>query len=906
MNFDGFGNLYVASSWNVIRKITPDGVVTTIAGAHQQAGSSDGFGTETRFNNPLGLDTDSDGNLYIADAGNRTIRRMTTSGNVTRAAGTTGVTGSGNGEATFATFVFPGDVAFGAGGLFIADGHMVRKLRDGVVSTFAGVEPLTLSPTTIRFGGIFPAGGTMTVSTPPQTVTVTWSDPGSPAWTVTADRPWVRITNGSGTGSGQFTVEVTQPDAFFAGSGLLLASNITLRTTDPALSNTVRLELQLQRTASAPVGVFDTPAANATGLQGSIAVTGWAVDDIFLDHVEIWRDPVPGETTPVYIGGGPGNGKIFIASPTFVPGARPDIENNPRYSHWPQAASAGWGYMLLTQGLWNRGNGTFTLYAFAFDREGLSSTLGTKTITIDNANANKPFGTIDTPSYGGTVSGVVTNFGWALTPGACLITNPNVQVSIDSGALSPVSYGDVRSDIAGAFPTYTNAAAAGGHFTLDTTTLTNGMHTIGWLVTDSCGRVEGVGSRFFTVANTASTASSMTRSSPIMVPGGVGQGWPASRSFSEGWLLTRTDGSAETPPDARDGTRVVRIVQGERIELQLPGRAPYLARQVVNGSPRDLPIGSSFEAAEGKFYWQPAAGFLGKYDLAYRRRTHRAGPRRRRPADPDGDRHAACRERARLVGLHRRGLGSGSCVARRRGHRHAPRVGVSRRRRRAGVCRRRGRRWFAAGCLGPVRRAVPRRRLHAQRQAPARHLRSRRLRPQCVDQSFRRGSGCQGRSQIEGCNNDHASHMSSGTSRIPGACDGRGPIGHLHHARSLERRVHRRGRARGAVQSAPRHNHRRWRQPLCPRSVRHDHAQDHAGCGRHDADPGGRDDLRRDARGNAVGRGALRQHDQLGRAETRSRRHAQRRLPRRVEWQRSGPDSAERTDAGLSRRDLRP
>ena len=76
-----------------------------------------------------------------------------------------------------------------------------------------------------------------------------------------------------------------------------------------------------------------------------------------------------------------------------------------------------------------------------------------------------------------------------------------MQVSIDSGPLPPVVYGDARTDIAGAFPGYTNAAAAGGHYTLDTTTLTNGMHTIGWFVTDNCDRADGIGSRFFTVAN---------------------------------------------------------------------------------------------------------------------------------------------------------------------------------------------------------------------------------------------------------------------------------------------------------------------------------------------------------------------------------------------------------------------
>jgi hypothetical protein len=77
----------------------------------------------------------------------------------------------------------------------------------------------------------------------------------------------------------------------------------------------------------------------------------------------------------------------------------------------------------------------------------------------------------------------------------------NVYGAIDSGPLTAVSYGDTRPDIASAFPGLANSAAAGGHFLLDTTTLANGPHQIGWYVVDDCGRADGIGSRFFTVAN---------------------------------------------------------------------------------------------------------------------------------------------------------------------------------------------------------------------------------------------------------------------------------------------------------------------------------------------------------------------------------------------------------------------
>jgi hypothetical protein len=196
---------------------------------------------------------------------------------------------------------------------------------------------------------------------------------------------------------------------------------------------------------------------------------------------------------------------VFIATALFVPGARPDVEA--AYGTAPFAFRAGWGYLLLTWGLWNQGNGQFTLYAFAFDKDGHASTLGTKSITARNNTATKPFGGIDTPSYGQTVTGSFWNFGWALTPNAntadqrtCTITDGNVWVAIDSGPLTPVTYGGARTDIASAFPGFSNGSAAGGAYFLDISALVNGTHAIGWLAVDSCGRAEGVGSRFFTVA----------------------------------------------------------------------------------------------------------------------------------------------------------------------------------------------------------------------------------------------------------------------------------------------------------------------------------------------------------------------------------------------------------------------
>src|SRR6266705_2874944 len=85
---DSAGNVYVADSNNdTIRRITPAGEVTTLAGSAGQVGSADGTGSAARFNYPTGVAVDSAGNVYVADWANSTIRKVTPEGGVTTLAG---------------------------------------------------------------------------------------------------------------------------------------------------------------------------------------------------------------------------------------------------------------------------------------------------------------------------------------------------------------------------------------------------------------------------------------------------------------------------------------------------------------------------------------------------------------------------------------------------------------------------------------------------------------------------------------------------------------------------------------------------------------------------------------------------------------------------------------------------
>ena len=502
-------------------------------------------------------------------------------------------------------------------GLAASDGYTVKIVgganEDVSDAPFSVVSSpiMNLSQNTLNFGA---ASGLKTSS---QKVYLRNAGNGIMSWSASTNRSWLSVSPASGTGNAWLTVSVNPAGL---GANTYSGSISITAPSDPASPQQIATVLRVTSAGSPPYGAFDSPANNASGIAGCIALSGWALDDLEVTGVKIFRNPQAGEPTQA-------NGLVFLGDALFIEGARPDVET--AYSGSPLNYRAGWGLMTLTNCLPNQGNGVFTMTAVATDREGHTITLGNKTLTVDNAHATKPFGTIDTPVQGGTVTASpCLSFGWALTPlpGLIPFDGSTIWVYIDGAPIGHPSYNHYRQDIASVFPNFSNSLGAVGVYSLETTGLAEGLHTIAWGVTDSLGRTGGIGSRYFSVLHSSSLAAERNRES-IDVPLGAAQFWVTTpvrirRGFE------RAAESVFPDPDRRSWT--VDLKSGEPLAIELdPGgywplsRHPKTAAssfsgyQIVGNRIRPLPVGSRFDSQAGVFTWLPGAGFAGAFQLEF-------------------------------------------------------------------------------------------------------------------------------------------------------------------------------------------------------------------------------------------------------------------------------------------------
>lgn len=305
-------------------------------------------------------------------------------------------------------------------------------------------------------------------------------------WTAHTDEDWISITPSTGINSGVVTVMVN-------GTGKAGGTYTgTITVTAPGAVNspqTLSATMVVYPTGvdNGPFGTLEFPPQDST-VHNTVSFTGWALDDIGVKNVKIYLLQE--------------NRRSFVGNAVLVDGARPDIAAS--YPAYPNNHRAGWLYIMFTRNLPNQGNGIFTFQADAEDGTGHQTTLGTRTITCVNAGSILPFGTIDTPTPGGTASGnCYRNQGWVLTPLPNMIPEDGstINIYIDGEFVGHPVYNIYRPDVAALLPGYTNSDRAHAYIDIDTTTYKNGVHTIYWIVRDNAGNTSNIGSREFTILN---------------------------------------------------------------------------------------------------------------------------------------------------------------------------------------------------------------------------------------------------------------------------------------------------------------------------------------------------------------------------------------------------------------------
>lgn len=536
--------------------------------------------------------------------------------------------------------------------------------------------------------------------TPPQTINVTqiggvsgigWLvdvcqqyDPNNPP-VCTGSLDYIQLSTTSGAGTQAFTVQLRDSAVLPASTGTgLIAAVLRIREAGGGTLGNSPQYVQLYAkiygpgdVTSAPLGQMDSPAQGQPGVQGTVGISGWVVDDVGMSVVQIYRNCLPASepascATNV-VPGAPTAPVVYLGDAAFVPGARPDVEA--AFSTFPGSGSAGWGLSVLTNMLPRTagpfaafgGQGPITFYAIGIDAEGQRTLLGRSwqsdhtptSIVMDNDSLAKPFGSIDTPGQGGTGSGSLANFGWVLTPdkgtGALVPTNGSTMfVYVDGVAIGNVTYNQCRGtvgnpppagvycndDVANIFgnvtpqppltPRTSNPsqfrnldAARGpqGSFAINTALYANGLHSLAWSATDSLGRVEGIGSRNFIVNNGVGRPGPEFSARPGRELGervsdlDVLERLTATVGVRTGWDMEEAFSRATR---ARGAVQIA-VPASRRIEMGLPDTpsgATWEGYAIIAGRLRQLPAGSALDP-HGRFTWQPLTGHYGTYDLLF-------------------------------------------------------------------------------------------------------------------------------------------------------------------------------------------------------------------------------------------------------------------------------------------------
>ncbi|WP_083878619.1 Ig-like domain-containing protein [Acetivibrio cellulolyticus] len=212
----------------------------------------------------------------------------------------------------------------------------------------------------------------------------------------------------------------------------------TSKTNDQTLLKTVSINVELK-----PIGRIDSPKASRT-CNGKVEVKGWFLDQSGVTNVEVFVDGV-------------------FSGTAVYGGSRSDVKTV--YPNYNNSANSGFQYVLDTTTL---SKGTHSVKVCGTGNSGTITTIGTVSITV-----LPTIGRIDSPKANATVSGTVTLRGWILDPNGV----SKVEVLVDNVLVGTATYGDSRPDVELVYPLYNNENS-GFHYTLDTSKLSEGKHTI--------------------------------------------------------------------------------------------------------------------------------------------------------------------------------------------------------------------------------------------------------------------------------------------------------------------------------------------------------------------------------------------------------------------------------------------
>jgi len=436
---DAAGNVYVAEySTNLIRKISPAGAVTTLAGSAGISGSTNGTGTAASFAGPSDVAIDAAGNVYVTDQGNQLIRKISPAGVVTTLAGTVRVTGSANATGTAASFNNPFGVSVdAAGNLYVAD--LSNNLIRTVVSTGYSISPAL--PAGLSMDNTGTISGTPTAASPATTYTIT-------------------AYNGGGSSTATLNITVNVPPAI---------SSLSMAGSSPTNATSVNYTATFGSAISGlTAGNFSITASGVTGASVGTPTTG--------DGGITW-------TVPVNTGTGDGTIQLVLANAT---GISPGISDTlpfagDTYTIDKTPPTAAVSAPSVTS-IGNSGTGTVTYTVTYADANFNTSNLTNSYITLNTTGTAN--GTVNVSgagtSYTVSISGIsgLGTLGITVAGGAAIDQAGNA----DLGAAASATFNVLSSDAtlsgitlsAGTLNPTFSPGATGGY----TVSLSNGTPSI--------------------------------------------------------------------------------------------------------------------------------------------------------------------------------------------------------------------------------------------------------------------------------------------------------------------------------------------------------------------------------------------------------------------------------------------